>query len=63
MATALPLWQLLTVVAVPTIIVLVGIVLNRGDANRLDSKIDRLSERLHSDMMVVSPCGASSRAG
>ena len=43
---ALPFWQLLTVVGVPTLMVLVGILMNRQDFHRLSSQF-------HNDMMMV----------
>jgi hypothetical protein len=46
-------WQLLTVVAVPTLMVFVGILLNRQDFNRLDEKFERLTSQLHNDMMMI----------
>ena len=39
-------WQLLTVVAVPTLMVFVGILMNRQDFNRLESQ-------LHNDKMMI----------
>ena len=42
----LPLWQLITVVAVPTLMVLVGILMNRQDFHRLSSQF-------HNGMMMV----------
>jgi hypothetical protein len=42
----LPFWQLITVVAVPTLMVLVGILMNRQDFHRLSSQF-------HNDMMMV----------
>jgi hypothetical protein len=61
---AIPLWQLLTVVAIPTMMVFAGILMNRQDFNRLDAKItgvdakfdkrfDGLAGQLHSDMMMI----------
>jgi len=44
--TALPFWQLITVVGVPTLMVLVGILMNRQDFHRLSSQF-------HNDMMMV----------
>ena len=43
---ALPFWQLLTVVGVPTLMVLVSILMNRQDFHRLSSQF-------HNDMMMV----------
>jgi hypothetical protein len=43
---ALPFWQLITVVAVPTLMVLIRIVTNRQDFHRL-------STQFHSDIMMV----------
>ena len=43
---ALPFWQLITVVAVPTLMVLIGILTNRQDFHRL-------STQFHNDMMMV----------
>lgn len=42
----LPFWRLITVVAVPTLMVLVGILMNRQDFHRLSSQF-------HNDMMMV----------
>jgi len=58
MATAsLPFWQLLTLVAVPTLMVFVGILFNRQDyrdlRNELGGKIDKLAAQQHSDMMMI----------
>ena len=44
--TALPFGQLITVVGVPTLMVLVGILMNRQDFHRLSSQF-------HIDMMMV----------
>ena len=44
--TALPFWQLIKVVGVPTLMVLVGILMNRQDFHRLSSQF-------HNDMMMV----------
>jgi hypothetical protein len=43
---ALPFWQLITVVGVPTLMVLVGILMNRQDFHRLNSQF-------HNDMMIM----------
>jgi len=66
--TAIPFWQLLTLVAIPTLMVFVGILMNRQDFNRLDAKIDAkigavdakfdnrfdsLATQLHNDMMMI----------
>ena len=56
--------QSLLTIFVPTLMVLVGILLNRGDSsrldarissleNRLDGRITGLESRLHADMMQV----------
>ena len=42
----LPLWQLLGVLAVPTFGVLLGILLNQRNNDRLADRVDRLSDRL-----------------
>ena len=39
---AIPFWQLLTVVAVPTLMIFIGILLNRQDYHSLATKIDDL---------------------
>jgi len=55
MATAtLPFWQLLTLIAVPTLMVFVGILFNRQDYRELGGKIDKLAAQQHSDMMMIS---------
>ena len=41
-----PFWQLITVVGVPTLMVLVGILMNRQDFHRLSSQF-------HNDMTMV----------
>ena len=46
MNAALPLWQLLTVLAVPTFMVGLGILMNQTALNRLDDKLERLSDKL-----------------
>ena len=43
---ALPLWQLITVLAVPTFAVLLGILLNQKSVDRLADRIDRQGDRL-----------------
>jgi hypothetical protein len=50
---AIAFWQLLTVVAVPTLMVFVGILLNRQDFNRLDEKFESLTSQLHNGMMMI----------
>ncbi len=56
--------QTLLTIFIPTLMVLVGILLNRNDSsridgrissleNRLDGRISALESRLHSDMMQV----------
>jgi hypothetical protein len=56
--------QTLLTIFIPTLMVLVGILLNRGDSsrldgrissleNRLDGRITGLESRLHADMMQV----------
>jgi len=56
----MPFWQLLTVVAVPTLMIFVGILLNRQDYRSLDGKIETLHNsvdakigQLHNDMILV----------
>jgi len=49
MQAAIPFWQLLTVVGVPTLMVFVSILLNRQDYHSLDAKIGQL----HNDMIMV----------
>jgi hypothetical protein len=66
--TAIPFWQLLTLVAIPTLMVFVGILTNRQDFNRLHAKIDSkigavdanfdnrfdsLATQLHNGMMMI----------
>ena len=46
---AIPFWQLLTVVAVPTLMIFIGILLNRQDYHNMDAKIGQL----HNDMIMV----------
>jgi len=57
---AIPFWQLLSVVAIPTLMVFVGILTNRQDfrqldarMEKLDGKVDILAAQLHNDMMMV----------
>ena len=57
---SIPFWQLLTVVAVPTLMIFIGILLNRQDYRSLDAKIDTLHAsvdtkvgQLHNDMIMV----------
>jgi len=56
MAT-LPSWQVLTLAAVPTLMVFAGILFNRQDyrdpRNELGGKIDKLVAQQHSDMMMI----------
>ncbi len=56
----IPFWQLLTVVAIPTLMVFFGILTNRQDfrqldvrMDKLDGKVDTLATQLHNDMMMV----------
>ncbi len=51
--TAIPFWQLLTVVGVPTLMVFVGVLLNRQDFSRLGAKVDSIASQFHSDMMMI----------
>jgi low affinity Fe/Cu permease len=54
---AIAFWQLVTVVAVATLMVFVGILMNRQDSNRLDEKFDKrfdwLASQLHNDLMMI----------
>jgi len=50
----LPFWQLITLIAVPTLVVFVGILFNRQEYRELGSKIDKLAAQQHSDMMMIS---------
>jgi hypothetical protein len=43
----------LLTVAIPTLMVLVGILLNRNDANRLDSRITALETSLRGEMTSI----------
>jgi hypothetical protein len=43
---ALPLWQLITVLAVPTFAVLLGILLNQKSVDRLDHRMERLEDEM-----------------
>jgi hypothetical protein len=52
--SALSFWQLLTVVSVPSLMVLMGILFNRQDSRELGGNLDRLSAQLHSDMMMTN---------
>ena len=52
--SALSFWQLLTVVSVPSLMVLMGILFNRQDSRELGGKLDRLFAQLHSDMMMIN---------
>ena len=58
---AIPFWQLLSVVAIPTLMVFIGILTNRQDFRQLDSrmekldgKVDSLATQLHNGMMMVN---------
>lgn len=60
MQATIPFWQLLTVVAVPTLMIFIGILLNRQDYRSLDAKIAELHNgvdakigQLHNDMIMV----------
>ena len=46
MNAVIPFWQLMTVISVPTLMVLIGILMNRQDFHRL-------STQFHNDMMMV----------
>jgi hypothetical protein len=52
--SAVSFWQLLTVVSVPSLMVLMGILFNRQDSRELGGKIDRVAAQLHGDMMMIS---------
>ena len=43
---ALPLWQLITVLAVPTFAVLLSILLNQRSVDRLDHRMERLEDEM-----------------
>ena len=43
---ALPTWQLLTVLVVPTFTVLLGILLNQRGLDRLERRIEKLEDEL-----------------
>jgi hypothetical protein len=45
---ALPTWQLITVLAVPTFAVLLGILLNQRGIDRLDRRMDRMEDEQRS---------------
>jgi hypothetical protein len=45
---ALPSWQVITVLAVPTFAVLLGILLNQKSIDRLEGRMDKLSDRMES---------------
>jgi hypothetical protein len=60
MQATIPFRQLLTVVAVPTLMIFIGILLNRQDYRSLDAKIAELHTgvdakigQLHNDMIMV----------
>jgi hypothetical protein len=60
MQATIPFWQLLTVVAVPTLMIFIGILFNRQDYRSLDAKIaashnslDAKIGQLHNDMIMV----------
>ena len=46
MTANLPFWQLLTVIAVPTLMVFVGILLNERGLGRVDRRMERLEDRV-----------------
>ncbi len=46
MSTSLPIWQLLTVIAVPTLTVLLGILLNERGVGRVERRLERLEDRV-----------------
>ena len=46
MIPSLPIWQLLTVIAVPTLMVLIGILLNERGIGRVERPLERLEDRV-----------------
>ena len=46
MTPHLPFWQLLTVIAVPTLMVFAGILLNKRGLGRVDRRMERLEDRV-----------------
>jgi hypothetical protein len=46
MDPSLPIWQLLTVVAVPTLMVFIGILLNERGIGRVERPMERLEDRV-----------------
>jgi hypothetical protein len=50
---AIPFWQLLTIVAIPTLMVFLGILTNRQDFHRVSARIEALTTQVHSDFMMV----------
>jgi hypothetical protein len=46
MNPSLPIWQLLTVIAVPTLMVFVGILLNERGIGRVERRMERLEDRV-----------------
>ena len=48
MNPSLPIWQLITVIAVPTLMVLIGILLNERGVGRVERRIERLEDRFRS---------------
>ena len=60
MQSGIPFWQLLTVVAVPTLMIFIGLLFNRQDYRSLEARIDQLRncvdtkiDQLHNDMIMV----------
>jgi hypothetical protein len=49
----LPLWQLLTVLVVPTFAVLLGILLNQRGTDRLADRLDRRMERIEDEQRAL----------
>ena len=45
---SLPLWQLITVLAVPTFAILLGILLNQKGIDRLDRRMERIEDEQRS---------------
>ena len=50
---AIPFWQLLTIVAIPTLMVFFGILTNRQDFHRVSSRTGALATQVHGDLMMV----------
>jgi hypothetical protein len=46
--STLPMWQLLTVLAVPSFTALLGILLNQRGIDRIDRRIERIEDELRS---------------